>query len=57
MSTYGFLRSWAIVFPITSKQILIGRSQTCHIVLSHPSISKEHALINFEEEGNNPTIR
>lgn len=33
--------------PIAKKRVLIGRSQTCDIVLDHPSISDIHAVLEF----------
>ena len=44
---------------LTKKVIEIGRSNTCFIILKvyiyyllkHPSVSKEHSLIHFDNEG------
>ena len=30
---------------------MIGRAPTCHIMLKHPSVSKEHAIIEFDDKG------
>jgi len=31
---------------------VVGRAATCHIMLKHPSVSKEHAIIEFDDKGN-----
>ena len=48
--TYGLLKSQNQVHTLNKPRILIGRSKTCLINLTHPSISKEHAIIEFEED-------
>ena len=48
--TYGLLKSQNQVHTLNKPRILIGRSKTCIINLTHPSISKEHAIIEFEED-------
>lgn len=31
---------------------MIGRASTCHIMLTHPSVSKEHSVIELDEKSN-----
>lgn len=38
-------------YPLTNKINTVGRSNNCHIILKHQSVSKEHALIEFEKSG------
>ena len=56
-SVLGYLKSCNIVYPLTSKNTLIGRSPSCNIILNHLSISKDHALISYDEKGDNPIIK
>lgn len=47
-------------FPLTKRHNILGRANVCHIILKvinvlttqHPSVSKEHALIEFDDSGN-----
>lgn len=46
--TLGFLTTDHLVYNLTNYQTLIGRNPEMTIILNHPSISKEHAKIEFE---------
>ena len=47
---YGILKSQNAVFNITKPRTSIGRSKTSTIVLNHPSISKDHAVLELDED-------
>ena len=46
----GYLKTDIIIYNLTNISNLIGRSPESNIVLNHPSISKEHAKINFNND-------
>ncbi|KRX06110.1 SMAD/FHA domain [Pseudocohnilembus persalinus] len=53
MQSYGSLKSEdGQMFPFVNKINLIGRANQCSITLKHPSVSKEHAIIEFDGKGN-----
>ena len=45
----GHLKTDIIIYNLTNTSNSIGRSPESNIVLNHPSISKEHAKINFSD--------
>jgi len=49
MVVYGYLIFEETSIPLQNKVTLIGRAPNCHIVFSHPSVSKEHGSIEFSE--------
>ena len=51
---YGILKNNLKVISINKFPFIIGRSEKCDLCINNPSISKRHALIQFdiEEEGN-----
>lgn len=48
--SFGVLKSDHIIYNLIRSKNKIGRQPTLSIVLNHPSISKEHALIEFDKE-------
>lgn len=51
---YGYLNSEHLVYNLTKDANKIGRSPECDVILNHPSVAKEQALISFDiidEEG------
>lgn len=48
--SYGLLKSDHIIFNLIRAKNKIGRNPSLGIVLNHPSISKEHAMIEFDKE-------
>ena len=47
---FGYLKTDIIIYNLTNKSNSIGRAPESNIVLNHPSISKEHAKINFSDD-------
>lgn len=52
---YGILKSDNLIYNLTNNQTTIGRNPEVNIVLSHPSISLEQAIIKFDHN-NTPFI-
>ena len=46
---YAFLTSEHIVYNLTKEVNKIGRSPECDVILNHPSVAKEQALITFNK--------
>ena len=49
---YGLLKNNLKVISINKIPFLIGRSEKCNLYINNPSISKRHALIQFDIEDN-----
>lgn len=47
---YGILKSNSAVYNLSKSRISIGRSKASIIVINHPSVSKDHAIIEFDSE-------
>ena len=47
----GFYESQALDFRIDDLLILIGRDASCQIVIDHPAVSRNHALIEMTQTG------
>ena len=46
----GILKSNKAVYNLTKNRISIGRNKQSSIVINHPSVSKDHAIIEFDSE-------
>ena len=53
---YGLLKSSKEVFKLTKQRISIGRNKASQIVINNNTVSKDHAIIEFDEDYN-PTIK
>ena len=47
---YGILKNNLKIISITKLPFIIGRKEKCDLIINNPSISKRHALIQFEED-------
>ena len=47
---YGILKNNLKIISIKKLPFIIGRSEKNDLIINNPSISKKHALIQFEEE-------
>ena len=45
---FGYLKSDDLVYKLDKVINIIGRDTNCTIVLNHPSISKQHAKIEYD---------
>ena len=45
---YGYLNSEHLVYNLTKVANKIGRSPECDVILNHPSVAKEQAVISFD---------
>ncbi|KAL4469368.1 hypothetical protein ABPG72_006004 [Tetrahymena utriculariae] len=51
MNIFGTLKqSNGQVYQLSKKINIIGRANSCHIIIKHASASKEHCLIEFDEK-------
>ena len=50
---FGYLKSDELVYKLDKITNIIGRDTNCTIVLNHPSISKQHAKIEYDMQTNN----
>ena len=46
----GILKSNKAVYNLTKNRISIGRNKQSSIVINHPSVSKDHAIIEFDSD-------
>ena len=53
---YGILKNNLKVISINKIPFIIGRSEKSDLFINNPSISKRHALIQFDEEDNESSI-
>jgi pSer/pThr/pTyr-binding forkhead associated (FHA) protein len=49
---YGILKTQKEVYKLTRERISIGRNRTSNIVINNNTVSKEHAIIEFDEDYN-----
>ena len=49
---FGILKTNKEVYKLTKERISIGRNRTSQIVINNNTISKDHAIIEFDEDGN-----
>ena len=49
---YGLLKSSKEVFKLTKQRTSIGRNKNSQIVINHNTVSKDHAIIEFDEDYN-----
>ena len=49
---YGYLKTIKGTIKLTKQRISIGRNKNNQIVINNNTISKDHALIEFDEEYN-----
>ena len=47
---YGILKNNLKIISITKLPFIIGRKEKCDLFINNPSISKKHAIIQFDEE-------
>ena len=47
---YGILKNNLKVISINKLPFIIGRKEKCDLIINNPSISKKHALIQFDED-------
>ena len=47
---YGILKSQSAVYNLSKNRISIGRSKSSVIIINHPSVSKDHAIIEFDSD-------
>ena len=45
---FGYLKSDDLIYKLDKISNIIGRDTNCNIVLNHPSISKQHAKIEYD---------
>ena len=50
---FGYLKSDDLIYKLDKITNIIGRDTNCSIVLNHPSISKQHAKIEYDIQTNN----
>ena len=53
---FGYLKSEDLVYKLDKITNIIGRDTNCTIVLNHPSISKQHAKIEYDMQTNNAIL-
>ena len=53
---FGYLKSDELVYKLDKITNIIGRDTNCTIVLNHPSISKQHAKIEYDMQTNNAIL-
>ena len=49
---FGILKTKKEVYKLTKERISIGRNRTSQIVINNNTISKDHAIIEFDQDGN-----
>ena len=49
---YGILKTQKEVYKLTKERISIGRNRNSNIVINNNTVSKEHAIIEFDEDYN-----
>ena len=49
---FGILKTKKEVYKLSKERISIGRNRTSQIVINNNTISKDHAIIEFDEDGN-----
>ena len=49
---FGILKTKKEVYKLTKERISIGRNRTSQIILNNNTISKDHAIIEFDQDGN-----
>jgi len=49
---YGLLKTTKEVYKLTKQRTSIGRNKNCQIVINNNSVSKDHAIIEFDEDYN-----
>ena len=49
---YGLLKTTKEVYKLTKQRTSIGRNRNCQIVINNNSVSKDHAIIEFDEDYN-----
>ena len=52
----GYLKSEDLIYKLDKVSNIIGRDTNCSIVLNHPSISKQHAKIEYDIQTLNPFL-
>ena len=53
---FGYLKSDDLIYKLDKISNIIGRDTNCTIVLNHPSISKQHAKIEYDMKTNTPYL-
>ena len=48
----GILKTEKDIIKLTKQRTFIGRNKNSQIIINHNTVSKEHAMIEFDEEGN-----
>ena len=49
---YGLLKSSKDIFKLTKQRVSIGRNKNSQIVINNNTVSKDHAIIEFDEDYN-----
>ena len=49
---YGLLKTTKEVYKLSKQRTTIGRNRNCQIVINNNSVSKDHAIIEFDEDYN-----
>ena len=49
---YGLLKTTKEVYKLSKQRTTIGRNRNCQIVINNNTVSKDHALIEFDEDYN-----
>ncbi len=49
---FGILKTKKEVYKLNKERISIGRNRNSQIVINNNTISKDHAIIEFDEDGN-----
>ena len=49
---YGLLKTTKEVYKLSKQRTSIGRNRNCQIVINNNSVSKDHAIIEFDEDYN-----
>ena len=49
---YGLLKTSKEIFKLTKQRISIGRNKNSQIIINNNTVSKDHAMIEFDEDYN-----
>ena len=49
---YGILKTQKEVYKLVKERVSIGRNRNCQIVINNNTVSKDHAIIEFDEDYN-----
>ena len=38
-------------FPVSSREVSVGRHKNCDVILNYPTVSRQHAVLFFDKDG------